>query len=117
MFKRIIIKIVLFSISLILIFPTITISGEVNSILVKKKNIKIGNKADYVYSILKPQDRVRQPDVINNSDHPFGLIVTQHYKIDSKLIDITFSLAGPGADEGPYLVRKIKVEKEGSATK
>jgi hypothetical protein len=103
--------ILLLIVTFICIFPIISFSGEVNNIVVRKKNIKIGDKADYVYSILKPKDRVRQPDVMQNPEHPLGLIVTQHYKVGSKIIDITFSLAGPGVNEGPYLVRKIIVEK------
>jgi hypothetical protein len=83
---------------------------EVKVISIRNTVIKLGDKADYVYSILKPKDRVREPDVVQNPKHPFGLIVTQHFKVNSKLVDITFSLAGPGVNEGPYIVRKLFVE-------
>ncbi|MDD2901074.1 MAG: hypothetical protein PHU44_01410 [Syntrophales bacterium] len=81
---------------------------EVKSIRVRNKTIKLGDKADDVFAILKPNDRIGNPDVVEKSDQSVRLMVIHHYKVNDKIFDIVLTLP---KEQGPYRVKKIIIKE------
>lgn len=83
-----------------------TAGQEVSSITVRGQTIKLGDKAEDVSAILKGYDKTRPPAVRKNRNNPYGLIVTHFYRLQNKVLEITFSLT---ETNGPYRVKNILV--------
>jgi hypothetical protein len=88
--------------------------AEVNSITVRNKIIKVGDKSDYVFSILKPSDRIKEPDIVRNPQLSIRPVVTQHYEVDGKVFDIVIILK---RESDPYRVGKIFLKNKESSDK
>lgn len=80
---------------------------EVNSIKIKNKLIKVGDSADHVFAILKPEDKLKDVDVIKKSNESVGLKIIHHYRVDGKIFDIILTLPN---ENGPYRVKKIMLK-------
>ena len=65
---------------------------EVTSINVRNRTIKVGDISDYAFSILKPADRIKGPDIERNDKLSIKPVVTQHYEVDGKVFDIMIVL-------------------------
>ena len=76
---------------------------EVTSITVRNGTIKVGDTSDYAFSILKPADRIKGPDIGRNDKLSIKPVVTQHYEVDGKVFDIMIVLK----QNEPYRVVKI----------
>jgi hypothetical protein len=61
---------------------------ELTSITVRNITIKVGDTSDYAFSIPKPADRIKGPDIERNDKLSIKPVVTQHYEVDGKVIDI-----------------------------
>lgn len=83
-----------------------TAGKEVSSITVRGQTLKLGDKADDVFAILKGYDKTRPPAVRQNPNNPYGLIATHFYRLENKVLEITFSLTEAN---GPYRVKNILV--------
>ena len=77
---------------------------EVTSITVRNRTIKVGDTSDYAFSILKPADRIKGPDIERNDKLSIKPVVTQHYEVDGKVFDIMIVLL---KQNEPYRVGKI----------
>jgi hypothetical protein len=82
------------------------VGQEVTSITVRGQTIKLGDKADDVFAILKGDDKTRPPATRRNPNKPYGLIVTHFYRLENKVLEITLTL--PEAN-GPYRVKNILI--------
>jgi hypothetical protein len=79
-------------------------SNEVSSITVRGKTIKIGDKTDDVFTILKGEEKTRPPAVDKNTNYPYGLIVTHFYRLGNKVLEVTCTLTEAN---GPYRVKRL----------
>lgn len=77
---------------------------EVKSIIVRNKVIKVGDKLDDVYAILKPVDRIKEPDMVRNPSMSIRPVITQHYEVDGKIFDLVIVLL---KENDPYRIGKI----------
>ena len=84
--------------------PTIEKSSweAVDTIEVREQVIYKGLHADTVFNVLKKSDAISDPDIRN--DGYGNLIVTHHWKVDERYIDITFERWND-----MYRVKEIKV--------
>jgi len=82
-------------------------AGDVKSLSVQGKTIKIGDTADYVISILKKSDMVNQT-VTKDPTNQNSLLIVKNYKVKKQSFTVHFARV---QDPGPYSVTKIIVEK------
>jgi hypothetical protein len=92
----------------VLFFPWLSVAAEVASIQVRGKSIKVGDTADYVFSVLKKDEMLKQ-DVGPDPKNPNSLALTKYYTADGKSFALSFSRQ---RDPGPYVVTKIFITKQ-----
>lgn len=90
-----------------LLFSCLSIAADVTSLQIRGKSIKVGDTADYVFSILKKDEMLKQ-DVGRDPKNPNGLALTKYYKADGKSFSLSFARQG---DPGPYVVTKITIDQ------
>jgi hypothetical protein len=88
-------------------------AGEVKSLTVRGKTIKVGDTSDHVVTILKSNDIVNQT-VSKDPSNPNSLLVIKHFKVKGKNFTIHF---GRIQDPGPYKVIKIIADENKAQTK
>lgn len=74
----------------------------VESFRVSGQLLGLQDPADVVYDVLTPEYRVADPDVVHTAE---GMVVTQHYRVGSRYIDITFKRSF-----GEYRVTRIRIK-------
>lgn len=90
-------------------FPYLSVAAEVASVQVRGNSIKVGDNADYVFSVLKKDEMLKQ-DVGPDPKNPNSLALTKYYKADGKSFSLSFSRQ---RDPGPYVVTKILIDEIG----
>ena len=90
-----------------LFFPYLSVAAEVASVQVRGKRIKVGDTADYVFSVLKKDEMVKQ-DVGPDPKNPKSRALSKHYAADGKSFVLLFARQ---QDPGPYVVTKILVDE------
>ena len=78
-------------------------AGEVNSIKVREKTIRIGDTADKAFAVLKKSDMVSQT-IEKDPNIPDSLLVVKNFRVKGRKITIHFTRAH---EPGPYKVTKI----------
>ena len=89
-----------------------TLVGEVNSIKVRGKTIKIGDTADDIFETLKLADSKKR-DVMPDPTNPQSLLVIHHYEIEGKSYALTFART---TDPGPYRLIRISTSTSHEVT-
>jgi hypothetical protein len=92
-----------------LFFPSLSVATEVASIQVRGKSIKVGDTADYVFSVLKKDEMLKQ-DVRPDPKNPNSLALTKYYTADGKSFALSFARQ---RDPGPYMVTNILIDEPG----
>lgn len=82
----------------------------VDRIEIRGQKIFYGLHADTVFKVLTSSDQIKESDI--KKDGAGNLIVTHHWKVNNKKIDITFERWS-----GMYRVKKIKVLEDDSSSK
>ncbi len=83
--------------------PVVSYAGEVTSLSVRGKKIKIGDTADQIFSVLKQDDMVNQT-ISKDPNNPNSLLVIKNFEVEGKTFTIHFIRV---EDPGPYKVVKI----------
>jgi len=78
-------------------------AGEVNSLKVRGKTIRIGDTADQVFAVLKKSEMVNQT-VEKDPNNPNSLLVVKNYEVKGKKFTIYFARV---QEPGPYKIIKI----------
>lgn len=99
-------------ITIIFCISIICFAGEVDSIKVLGKTIRIGDTADNIFETLKPADS-KKKDVGPDPNNPRSLLVTHHYEAEGKSFSLTFSRT---TDPGPYRLIRISTSLPQKAT-
>ena len=81
-------------------------AGEVNSLKIRGKTIRIGDTADHVFTIFKKSDMVNQT-VGKDPNNPNSLLVVKNYQVKGRKFIIYFARV---QDPGPYTITKIIAE-------
>lgn len=81
-------------------------AGEVNSIHVRGRIIKINNTADHVFEILKKSDMTDQV-VQKDPNNPNSLLVVKNFNVNGQIFTLYFARV---SDPGPYRVIKITTD-------
>jgi len=90
-----------------LFLPLLSAAADVASLQIRGKSIKVGDTADYVFSILKKDEMLKQ-DVGRDPKNANSLALTKYYKADGKSFSLAFARQ---RDPGPYVVTKIVVDQ------
>jgi hypothetical protein len=91
---------------IILCVSVICYAGEVNSLKIRGKTIKIDDTGDQVFAVLKKSDMVNQT-VSKDPNNPNSLLVVKNYNVKGKKFTIYFARV---QDPGPYKVIKITTD-------
>jgi uncharacterized membrane protein len=89
-----------------ILWPVLSYAGNVKSLNVRGKTIKNGDTADYVISILKKSDMVKQT-VSKDPNNTNSLLIVKYYNVNGKGFIIHFARV---EDPGPYKAVKIITE-------
>lgn len=87
-------------------------AGEINSVKVRGKTIRIGDTADDIFKTLKPTDS-KKKDVGPDPKNPQSLLVTHHYEVEGKNFSLTFARTN---DPGPYQLIRISTSSPQKAS-
>jgi hypothetical protein len=79
----------------------------IGQITVRGKRIKVGDLADDVMKILKPEDTLKL-EIAHDPNHPQSLVVTRYYSVEGKVFALELKKA---KDPGPYRLEKIILDK------
>lgn len=93
-------------IACIILIAMVSYAGDVASIKVRGKVVKINDTADEVFEILKKNDMVNQK-VQKDPNNPNSLLVVKNYNVNGKKFTLYFARA---QDPGPYRVIKITAD-------
>jgi uncharacterized protein YgiM (DUF1202 family) len=83
-------------------FPQVT-----SQITVRGKKITVGDSADDVFEILKPEDTLKL-EVAQDANTPQGLVVTRYCKVEGRVFALELKRV---KDPGPYRLEKIILDK------
>jgi hypothetical protein len=90
-------------ITIIFCISIVCFAGEVDSLKVRGKTIKIGDTADDIFETLKPADS-KKKDIGPDPNNPQSLLVTHQYEVAGKSFSLTFART---TDPGPYRLIRI----------
>ncbi len=79
----------------------------ISQITVRGKRIKVGDLADDVLKILKPEDTLKL-EIEQDPNNSQSLVVTRYYRIEGKVFALELKKA---KDPGPYRLEKIILDK------
>jgi hypothetical protein len=79
----------------------------ISQITVRGKRIKVGDLADDVMKILKPEDTLKL-EIEQDPKNPESLVVTRYYRLEGKVFALELKKA---KDPGPYRLEKIILDK------
>ena len=75
----------------------------IREITVRGKRIKVGDLADDVFKILKPEDTLKL-EIVQDANNPQSLVVTRYYRVEGKVFALELKRS---KDPGPYRLEKI----------
>jgi len=94
--------------------PTVNQWKKVNSIVIWEKTISVGMLSDDLFTAttlgkerLNDEEHIGK-DVLKDPANPKSLLVTHHYEIENKMIDLVLARVG---DPGPYRIKEILVKE------
>jgi TM2 domain-containing membrane protein YozV len=79
----------------------------IRQITVRGKRIKVGDLADDVLKILKPQDTLKL-EILQDANDPQSLVVTRYCRVDGKVFALELKSL---KDSGPYRLERIILDK------
>ena len=79
----------------------------ISQITVRGKRIKVGDLADDVLKVLKPEDTLKL-EIAHDPNNPQSLVVTRYYRLEGKVFALELKKA---KDPGPYRLEKIILDK------
>jgi len=98
--------------TIMLCFSVACFAGEVNSLKVRGKMIRIGDTADNIFQTLKPSDS-KKKNIEPDPNNPRSLLVTHFYEVEGKSFSLTFART---TDPGPYRLIRITTSSPQKAT-
>ncbi len=79
----------------------------IRHIRVRGKSIKVGDLADDIFEILKPEDTLKM-EIARDPNNPQSLVVTRYYRVEGKVFALMLKKL---KDPGPYRLEKIVLDK------
>lgn len=87
----------------VVLCAVVSYAGDVASINVRDKIVRVNDTADEVFEILTKSDMIDQK-VQKDPNNPNSLLVVKNYNVDGKRFTLYFARV---KDQGPYRVIKI----------
>ncbi len=79
----------------------------IGQITVRGKRIKVGDLADDVLKVLKPEDTLKL-EIAHDPNNPQSLVVTRYYRLEGKVFALELKRS---KEPGPYRLEKIILDK------